>query len=51
MFVAKDFAWRRADMREFRRAPTFLPDEAFPNKIFWYEHWNYPNEHVYQFWD
>ena len=40
MFVAKDFARRRADI---------LRDEAISNNFLLYEHWNYPEEHVYQF--
>ena len=28
---------------------AYLRDEAIPNKILSYEHWNYPKEHAYQF--
>ena len=31
------------------RADLFQRDETMPNKILWYEHWNYPKKHVYQF--
>ena len=48
MFVPKDFVRRRADIcanfGEFQRTRTYLGDGAMPNKILWYEHWDYPKE-------
>ena len=43
---------RRADTRQMcigAGIRAYLREEATPSKIIGYEHWNYLNEHVYQF--
>ena len=55
MFVLKDFvrdcfvAQIRAKMCVRAGIRAYLRDEATPNKILGYEHWNYLKEHAYQF--
>ena len=55
MFVAKDFTRRHlvaqicANSGANAHFGAYLRDEAIPNKILSYEHWNYLKEHAYQF--
>ena len=55
MFVLKDFvpncfvAQICANYGAHAHFGAYLRDEAIPNKILSYEHWNYPKEHAYQF--
>ena len=55
MFVAKDFTRRHlvaqicASSGANAHFGAYLRDEAIPNKILSYEHWNYLKEHAYQF--
>ena len=55
MFVPKDFvldcfvAQICANSGAHAHFGAYLRDEAIPNKILYYEHWNYSKEHAYQF--
>ena len=55
MFVPKDFvldcfvAQICARSGAHAHFGAYLRDEAIPNKILYYEHWNYSKEHAYQF--
>ena len=55
MFASKDFvpdcffAQICANSGAHAHFGAYLRDEAIPNKILKYEHWNYSKEHAYQF--